>query len=78
VVLTNVWKTELKDNSQLMHGENKINWIVEELLKENEPDIGDIKDSICAASTVITETITEPGSKTMTNRRDKDSWKIRI
>jgi hypothetical protein len=46
-------------------------------LKEYETDITDINHLIYVAATVITERITKPGKK-VKNRRNKDSWKIRI
>jgi hypothetical protein len=46
-------------------------------LKEDETDITDINQLIYVAGTVITERVTKPGKK-VKNRRNKDSWKIRI
>jgi hypothetical protein len=46
-------------------------------LKEDETDITDINHLIYAATTVITGSITKPGEK-VKNRRNNDSWKIRI
>jgi hypothetical protein len=46
-------------------------------LKEDGTDITDINHLIYAAATVITERITKSGKK-VKNRRNKDSWKIRI
>jgi hypothetical protein len=40
-----------------------MNGIIEELLKENETDITDIKHLIYPAATVITEKVTKPGKK---------------
>jgi hypothetical protein len=68
---------KLIENNKLIHLKNEINGIIEELLKEDETDITDMNHLIYAAATVITERITKPGKK-VKNRRNKDSWKIRI
>jgi hypothetical protein len=70
-------RPKLTENNELIHLQKEINGITEELLKEDETDITDINHLIYAAATVITERITKPGKK-VKNRKNKDSWKIRI
>jgi hypothetical protein len=65
------------ENNELIHLKKDINGIIEEFFKEDETDITDINHLIYSAATVITERITKPGKK-VKNRRNKDSWKIRI
>jgi hypothetical protein len=68
---------KLTENNKLTHIKKEINGIIEEHLKEDETDITDTDHLIYAAETVITKRITKPGQK-VKNRRNEDSWKIRI
>jgi hypothetical protein len=68
---------KLTENNKLIHLKKGINGIIQELLKEHETDITDTNHLIYAAARVITERITK-SSKKVKNRRNKDSWKIRI
>jgi hypothetical protein len=66
---------KLTENNKQNFLQKEINGKIEELLKEDETDITDINHLIYDAATVTTARITK---KKVKNRRNKDSWKIRI
>ena len=68
--------TKLTTNNKLINLEEDINGVMEVLLEEGEMDITDINNLIYAASTIITQTLNEPG-KRIKNRKYVMFLKIR-
>jgi hypothetical protein len=68
---------KLKTNSKLVTLQEEIKGVIEEPLEEDEMDITDISKLICAAATIMTQTLNEP-SKRSKNRSNVKFWKIRM
>jgi hypothetical protein len=60
---------KLKTNSKFINLQEEINGVIEELVEEDEMVIRDINNLICAAATIMTQTLNEP-SKRSKNRRN--------
>jgi hypothetical protein len=54
---------KLKTYSKLIKIQEEINGVIKELLEEEEMDIRDINNLICAAATFMTQTLNEPSKK---------------
>ena len=54
---------KLKTNSKLIKFQEEINGVIDELLEEEEMDITDINNLICATAKIITQTLNEPSKK---------------
>ena len=67
----------LKSNSKLITLKEEINGVFEELLKEDEMNITDIKNMIFAAATIMTQILNKP-NKRIKNRRIVKIWKNRM
>jgi len=65
---------KLKTNSILVKLQEEINGVIEELLEEDEMNITDINNLIYAATTIVTQTVNEPSTRSK-NRRMLSSGK---